>query len=64
MKAVAEFYTKGPTRVQFMDKDPAGWQEFYEHVLRAVGEGPRADHARRADVAAVGRTSSRRPWSA
>jgi pimeloyl-ACP methyl ester carboxylesterase len=30
MKAVAEFYTKGPTRVQFMDKDPAGWREFYE----------------------------------
>ena len=30
MKAVAEFYTKGSTRVQFMDKDPAGWQEFYE----------------------------------
>jgi pimeloyl-ACP methyl ester carboxylesterase len=29
MNAVAEFYTKGPTRVQFRDKDPAGWQEFY-----------------------------------
>ena len=30
MTAVAEFYTKGPTRVQFMDKDPAGWREFYD----------------------------------
>lgn len=30
MDAVADSYTKGPTRVQFMDKDPKGWQEFYE----------------------------------
>jgi pimeloyl-ACP methyl ester carboxylesterase len=28
MERVAELYTKGPTRVQFMDKDPMGWQEF------------------------------------
>jgi pimeloyl-ACP methyl ester carboxylesterase len=28
MEAVAEFYAKGPTRVQFMDKDPRGWAEF------------------------------------
>lgn len=28
MAGVADVYTKGPTRVQFMDKDPLGWQEF------------------------------------
>ena len=28
METVAEFYAKGPTRVQFMDKDPLGWAEF------------------------------------
>jgi pimeloyl-ACP methyl ester carboxylesterase len=30
MARVAEFYTKGPTRVQFIDKDPKGWREFYD----------------------------------
>jgi pimeloyl-ACP methyl ester carboxylesterase len=30
MARVAEFYTKGPTRVQFLDKDPRGWQEFHD----------------------------------
>jgi pimeloyl-ACP methyl ester carboxylesterase len=28
MPAVAEVYAKGPTRVQFEDKDPRGWREF------------------------------------
>ena len=28
MPAMAEVYAKGPTRVQFEDKDPHGWQEF------------------------------------
>jgi pimeloyl-ACP methyl ester carboxylesterase len=28
MAQVAEVYAKGPARVQFMDKDPLGWQEF------------------------------------
>src|SRR5882724_6308393 len=39
MKAVAEFYTKGPTRVQFSDKDPAGWQEFYDMFCRQSATG-------------------------
>jgi pimeloyl-ACP methyl ester carboxylesterase len=39
MKAVAEFYTKGPTRVQFSDKDPAGWQEFYDMFCRQSAKG-------------------------
>jgi pimeloyl-ACP methyl ester carboxylesterase len=28
MPAVAEVYSRGPTRVQFADKDPRGWREF------------------------------------
>jgi pimeloyl-ACP methyl ester carboxylesterase len=28
MSTVAEVYAKGPTRVQFEDKDPRGWREF------------------------------------
>ena len=28
MDKVSEFYTSGPNRVQFRDKDPRGWQEF------------------------------------
>jgi pimeloyl-ACP methyl ester carboxylesterase len=28
MKAVAEFYSRGPTRVQFLRKDPRGWEAF------------------------------------
>ena len=30
MARVAEFYTKGPTRVQFTSKDPTGWREFFD----------------------------------
>ena len=30
MRAAAEFYTRGPARIQFLKKDPKGWQEFYE----------------------------------
>jgi len=39
MKAVAEFYTKGPTRVQFKDTDPAGWQEFYDMFCAQSAKG-------------------------
>ena len=39
MVKVADIYTKGPTRVQFMDKDPNGWQEFYDQFVGAVREG-------------------------
>lgn len=39
MKAVAEFYSLGPTRVQFRRKDPKGWQEFRQQLAEhsAVG---------------------------
>ena len=39
MVAVAEFYTKGPTRVQFMDKDPLGWREFYDQFIGQSARG-------------------------
>jgi pimeloyl-ACP methyl ester carboxylesterase len=32
MRAVAAVYAKGPTRVQFEDKDPRGWREFAEQL--------------------------------
>ncbi len=28
MAVMADIYTRGPTRVQFIDKDPLGWEEF------------------------------------
>jgi pimeloyl-ACP methyl ester carboxylesterase len=39
MARVAEFYTRGPTRVQFMAKDPVGWQEFYERFAGGSARG-------------------------
>jgi pimeloyl-ACP methyl ester carboxylesterase len=39
MAKVAEFYTKGPTRVQFMDKDPRGWKEFYDQFAAHSAKG-------------------------
>ena len=32
MAVVAEFYSRGPTRVQFMAKDPVGWREFHDRL--------------------------------
>jgi pimeloyl-ACP methyl ester carboxylesterase len=32
MAAMAEFYSRGPTRVQFTDKDPRGWREFADQL--------------------------------
>lgn len=39
MATVAQFYTKGPTRVQFLDKDPVGWKEFYEQFAAQSAKG-------------------------
>jgi pimeloyl-ACP methyl ester carboxylesterase len=39
MVKVADFYTKGPTRVQFMDKDPRGWKEFYDQFAAQSAKG-------------------------
>jgi pimeloyl-ACP methyl ester carboxylesterase len=39
MAAVAAIYAKGPTRVQFEDKDPRGWRQFAEQLAEhsAIG---------------------------
>jgi len=39
MAAVAEFYSRGPSRVQLMDKDPMGWREFYDQLAAGSAEG-------------------------
>jgi pimeloyl-ACP methyl ester carboxylesterase len=39
MTRVAEFYTRGPTRVQFMGKDPVGWQEFHDRFAGGSARG-------------------------
>jgi pimeloyl-ACP methyl ester carboxylesterase len=39
MEAVTEFYAKGPTRVQFMDKDPLGWQAFRDRLAAGSAKG-------------------------
>ena len=39
MAKVAEFYTRGPTRVQFIDKDPRGWKEFYDQFAAQSAKG-------------------------
>jgi pimeloyl-ACP methyl ester carboxylesterase len=39
MKAVAEFYARGPTRVQYIDKDPQGWRDFFERFAAGSAQG-------------------------
>ena len=39
MEAVAEFYARGPTRVQFLDKDPSGWREFRDRLAGGSATG-------------------------
>src|SRR5260370_30920990 len=39
MVGVYGFYTKSHTRVQLMDKDPKGWQEFYDQFEAQSGKG-------------------------
>jgi pimeloyl-ACP methyl ester carboxylesterase len=39
MDKVAEFYSMGPTRVQFRDKDPKGWQEFRDLLAKGSAKG-------------------------
>jgi pimeloyl-ACP methyl ester carboxylesterase len=39
MEKVAEFYAMGPTRVQFRDKDPKGWQEFRDILASGSAKG-------------------------
>jgi pimeloyl-ACP methyl ester carboxylesterase len=39
MVKTAEMYSKGPTRVQFMDKDPFGWREFHAQLAEGSATG-------------------------
>ncbi|MBI4634993.1 MAG: alpha/beta hydrolase [Candidatus Rokubacteria bacterium] len=39
MAKVAAFYGRGPTRVQLMDKDPKGYQEFYDLFAAGSARG-------------------------
>lgn len=39
MEKVAAFYAQGPTRVQFRDKDPKGWEEFARHLAEGSARG-------------------------
>ena len=39
MEKVAEFYTRRPTRVQFLRKDPKGWQEFHDRFAAQSARG-------------------------
>ena len=39
MAKVADFYSRGPTRVQFIDKDPQGWQEFHDQFAAGSARG-------------------------
>ncbi|MBI3636815.1 MAG: alpha/beta fold hydrolase, partial [Candidatus Rokubacteria bacterium] len=39
MAAVAEVYSQGPTRVQFIDKDPKGWRAFRDRLASGSARG-------------------------
>jgi pimeloyl-ACP methyl ester carboxylesterase len=39
MGPVADTYARGPSRVQLMDKDPKGWQLFYDKLAAGSAEG-------------------------
>ena len=39
MAAFAEFYARGPARVQLLDKDPAGWREFAARLAAGSAVG-------------------------
>ncbi len=39
MEATAELYSRGPMRVQFIEKDPVGWQEFRDRLASGSARG-------------------------
>lgn len=39
MAPVADFYSRGPTRVQFREKDPVGWREFRDRLAAGSALG-------------------------
>src|SRR3972149_4900492 len=40
MEKVAQTYTRGPARVQFLRKDPTGWREFRDRFAAQSAKGP------------------------
>jgi pimeloyl-ACP methyl ester carboxylesterase len=52
MAKVAETYALGPSRVQFQNKDPRGWREFYDQL---------ADHSDKGSAQTMRGVQSRRP---
>ncbi len=58
MAVVAADYARGPQRLQFMNKDPRGWQRFADALARHSGAGSartmRGVQARRPSVYALG----------
>jgi pimeloyl-ACP methyl ester carboxylesterase len=52
MREVAKRYSMGPTRVQFRNKDPRGWQEFAEQL---------AEHSTRGSALTMRGVQARRP---
>lgn len=52
MKAVAAGYALGPTRVQFQNRDPRGWQEFADQL---------AEHSARGSALTMRGVQARRP---
>jgi len=39
MAATGEDYSRGPTRVQYLEKDPAGWQDFHDRLCAGSAKG-------------------------
>jgi len=39
MRAAAERYANGPTRVQLRNKDPRGWKEFHDQLIEHSAQG-------------------------
>ncbi|HEV8585139.1 MAG TPA: alpha/beta fold hydrolase [Methylomirabilota bacterium] len=39
MEKTGEFYAHGPSRVQFLEKDPAGWREFRDRLCAGSAKG-------------------------
>jgi pimeloyl-ACP methyl ester carboxylesterase len=39
MEKTGDFYARGPSRVQLLEKDPAGWQEFRDRLCAGSAKG-------------------------
>ncbi|HEY7520077.1 MAG TPA: alpha/beta hydrolase [Methylomirabilota bacterium] len=39
MEKTGEYYAHGPSRVQFLEKDPVGWQEFRDRLVAGSAKG-------------------------